>query len=222
MLNQNKLQNVLFSPIYMIPNLYLYIFNPPNLARLFPFISPVWNGDFISNFNSYYHTIYNAERILGLIYVFPFSIFALIAVAKLITDKFNQRPHKQLIPEGAIKENKNDLLRWLLIGLAGSLVLELLTILTVFYGTMRYFMDATPTLSLLSVFGFWQGYLILRKKSGWSFFYAATGITLIAVSVVISILLAFSSDVPRIRANNPALLTHLRLFFAHLFKYIGK
>jgi hypothetical protein len=221
MFNQNKFSGVLFSPIYIIPNSFLYLFNPPIFNYLFPFIRPVWNGEFITNFNNHYSTIYNAERIVGLIYVFPFSFFTLLPIVNIIKHSLKQH-NLQALQAEVSGEDKNDFFRWMLMGLIGSLVLELLTILILFYGTMRYFMDIIPTLSLLSIFGFWQGYLTIIKTPVWGKVYPAIGFFLIISSIIFSILLAFSSDVTRIKTNNPALITHLRLFFMHLLNYSGR
>lgn len=222
MLNQNKFQGILFLPIYIIPNLYLYLFNPPAINSLFPFFRPVWNGDFIANFNNHFFTIYNAERITGLIYVFPFSIFILTPMINKIKHSLKKRQLDKTGQEKGLRDNNSDLFRWILIGLTGSLVLEFLTIMLIFYGTMRYFMDATPTLALLSVFGFWQGYLTVIKTHVWGKVYPVIGTSLIFFSIILSILLSFSSDITRIRSNNPALLAHLRIFFTHLMNYPGK
>jgi hypothetical protein len=222
MLNQNKFHSIIFLPIYIIPNLYLYLFNPPVINSVFPFIRPVWNGDFITNFNTHFFTIYNAERIAGLIYVFPFSIFALIPMINIIKGALKQRGQVQVGQEKDLAENNNDLFRWMLMGLIGSLFLEFLTIFLIFYGTMRYFMDATPTLALLSILGFWQGYLTIIKTPIWNKVYPVIGTSLIFFSIILSILLSFSSDINRIRTNNPALLAHLRIFFIQLMNNSGK
>jgi hypothetical protein len=222
MLNQNKFQGILFLPIYIIPNLYLYLFNPPVINSVFPFVRPVWNGDFITNFNNHFFTIYNAERIAGLIYVFPFSIFALITVINIIRHFLKQRGRGQAGQEKDLGGNNNDLFRWMLIGLTGSLFLEFMTILILFYGTMRYFMDVTPTLALLSILGFWQGYSTIIKTPVWSKVYPVIGTSLIYFSIILSILLSFSSDINRIRTNNPTLLAHLRLFFTQFMNNSGK
>jgi len=222
MFNQNKFSGVLFSPIYIIPNSFLYFFNPPVFNYLFPFIRPAWNGDLITNFNNHYSTIYNAERIVGLIYVFPFFLFSLIPIVNIIRHSIKQHNRIQSLQEKDSGENNNDFFRWILMGLIGATVLELLTVLILFYGTMRYFMDVIPTLSLLSIFGFWQGYLTIIKTPIWGKVYPAIGLLLIISSIIISILLGYSSDVTRIKTNNLALITQLRLFFIHLINYSGR
>ncbi|MCE9646960.1 MAG: hypothetical protein K8S20_13245 [Chloroflexi bacterium] len=223
MLNQRKFYSVLFSTSYIFPNLYVYLFNPPSFTGVFPFFRQIWNEEFISNFNNYYHTIYNAERIAGIIYSAPFLLFALISGfftwgSDFISDMGRRRKETRL----GENEDRQRLFDFLLISLIGALVLEFLTVLLVFYATMRYFMDVIPTLVLLSVIGFWRAYQKFGKRSISKYLYTITAVFLIILSIVISILFAFSSDPARIRSYNPGLLPHLRLFFTYLLKTLGK
>ncbi len=212
MLNQNKYYNVLFFPRYIFPNLYMYLINPPVFRGTFPFIKPVWNGDFISSFNNQYHTIYNAELMIGLIYSVPFLFFALVPIVMLIYGARKKKP--ELNPLDV--EEKNRFWNWFLLTVIGASLLALLTVLLVFYATMRYFVDVMPILTLLSIFGFWQGYTLAAERPALRRWVAIIAISLAIISIVIGILLAFSSDVDRIRSNNPALLRNLSLFFVHL------
>jgi hypothetical protein len=219
-LNQNKFYNILFSPVYIFPNLYLYLLNPPSFASVFPFIRPVWNGEFISSFNNYHHTIYNTEQITGMVYSTPFSLFALSAAA-IWAFGFARRISRNRSDPG-IAGKDDGLFEWLLVSLLGAFALEFLTVLLIFYGSMRYFIDVTPTLVLFGTLSFWQGYRLLDRRPVWRGWYVALGAMLIVVSVAVSILLAFSSDVGRMRSNNPAMLPHLRLFFIHLLNILKR
>jgi len=49
-----------------------------------------------------------------------------------------------------------------------------------------------PAMIMLSVIGFWQGYQSLRNKPIGTRFYTAIGVVLIAVSILISTLVAIS------------------------------
>ena len=111
--------------------------------------------------------------------------------------------------------------RWLLIALSGSALLELLIVFFVYYATMRYFLDVAPTLVLLAMLGLWLGYHALERRPIWRAGYAILALGLIVFTVIMGILVGFSADVPRIRAYNPALLTHLRLFFISLPHRLG-
>ncbi len=215
MLNQNRLYDVLFSPLYMLPNLYLYLFNPPTAGGGFPFIKPVWNESYISNFNAIHHTIYNAERITGLVYAVPFGLFAFIPAGMLIFHLVKKRRSVGDGPDLSVVDA--GVSRWLPLALVGAVLLEFLTVLSVFYGTVRYVMDVIPSLALLSILGFWQGDQLLEHRpvlrAGW----VLIAVLLILITVGVSLLLAFSSDVSRIRMYNQPMLSHLTLYWNHLF-----
>lgn len=218
MLDQNRLYNFLFSPEYIFPNFYLYLFNPPAIMNIFPFLRPLWNREFISNFNDHFHTIYNAENIVGLIYAAPVMVFALIPAATIATGFVKKLLRKVGDLEISEFDQRAELFHWLIATLLGCIFFEFLTVLLVFYGTVRYFMDVAPTLTLLSVIGIWQGYIFLERNSAGRLSYAILAVLLMVVSIVISILLAISSDLERIRLYNPQMFTHMRLFFIHLLK----
>jgi hypothetical protein len=220
MLDQNKYHNILFSPIYLLPNIYLYLFNPPSLDAVFPFVRPVWNEEFISAFNNRFHTIYNAERIVGLLYVAPFLLFALAPPLLLIIKSLRVRTASTNGVVPLVPPAPEPFFRWLVITLVGSAILELLIVFFVYYATMRYFLDVTPTLLMISMMGFWLGYHRLENKPFWKASYGLLAIALIVFTVIMGILVGFSADVPRIRASNPALLAHLRLFFISLARRI--
>ena len=220
MLDQNKYVNVLFSPVYFLPNLYLYLFNPPSMDTIFPFVKPVWNGDFISAYNNRFHTIYNAERIMGLIFVAPFLIFALLPPLLTIVKSLRARTANMNGEAPHVGEKPDPFFRWLVITLGGSALLELLIVFFVYYATMRYFLDVTPTLLILSMVGCWLGYQGLEHKPLWKVSYSFIVIALIIFTAVMSLLVGFSADIPRIRTYNPALLAHLRQFFLSLTRRI--
>ncbi|HTP00024.1 MAG TPA: hypothetical protein VMJ64_01520 [Anaerolineales bacterium] len=220
MLDQNRYRAVLFSPIYLRPNAYLYMLNPPDVSSQFPFIRPVWNGDYVRSFNEAVHGIYNAERIIGVMYAAPFLLFGLIVPAVLLA-RLAGRSGSALNATLASGEPPEHLLDWLLVTLTGLAVLELLLIFLLFYSTMRYFMDAAPTLLILSILGFWLGNRMTASHPGWRIAYTFVGVVLMGYTILMGLLIGFSSDIPRLKATNPALLTHLRLFFTTLARRLG-
>ena len=93
-----------------------------------------------------------------------------------------------------------------------------MTMSLVFYSTMRYYMDAAPTCMILGMLGLWIGYRRVAPHGTGRVIYIVVALSLMAWTVAMGILMGFSSDVPRLRAANPALLTHLRLFFSTLLR----
>ncbi|HEX8990464.1 MAG TPA: hypothetical protein VF784_02195, partial [Anaerolineales bacterium] len=115
-----------------------------------------------------------------------------------------------------------DLLRWLVLTLSGVAVLELLLVFLVFYATMRYFLDAVPTLVILSMVGFWHGCQQLAAVRWGRAVFIVACLSLIVFSVLVGVLTGFSSDIPRLKAANPSLIPHLRLFFIALARQLSR
>ncbi len=217
MLDQNKYRSILFSPQYIVPNAYLYLLNPPALSSQFPFVKPVWNGDHVASFNARTHSIYNAERIVGLLYVAPFFLLGLLAPAAALVGRRGRSAAKSSPPAAS----SDTYLRWFILVLSGLALVQLLVVFLVFYSTMRYFEDAAPTLALLSILGFWLLYERLASRRIWRALYASAAMALLFFTIAMGILTGFSSDVARLKAVNPALLTHLKLFFIALARRFG-
>ena len=221
MLDQNRYRAVLFSSSYLGPNAYMYLLNPPSLSGLFPFVKPVWNEEYVMAFNSRFHAIYNSERIIGLIYVAPFLLFGLVPLAAAFTGM------PRLVRTWAVSDSRDEagangrIFDWFTLTLCGLGLLQLLVVFLVFYATMRYFMDAIPTLVILSMLGFWHLYRRLPQNGllRGGFILGASGLALF--TILMGVLIGFSSDVPRLKAVNPALLVHLKLFFIALARRLG-
>ena len=83
-----------------------------------------------------------------------------------------------------------------------------------FFVETRYFIDFMPSLVLLSILGFLQGYNFLIRRSAIRKFYVAAGIILLIVSILISILLALSANADNFQRFNPVLWGHLIRIFS--------
>ena len=57
---------------------------------------------------------------------------------------------------------------------------------------MRYIEDFLPSLLLLAILGFWQGYQRLQQRLGWRRLYGAAAVILATASILISLLAALS------------------------------
>lgn len=221
-LDQNRFHNVLFSPMYLLPNAYIYLLNIPALDNLFPFVKPLWNEPFIRGFETQYHSIYNSERMIGLVFSAPFLLLAMLPAGLQARALLHVCTAKSKADTPRSAATTGGFLRWVVITLSALALLELMLVFLVFYATMRYFMDAVPTLVLLSMVGFWLGWQRLAGVRWGRAAYVAACMALIALSVIISILAGFSSDIPRLKAADPSLLPHLRLFFMALARHLSR
>lgn len=222
MLDQNKYHNVLFSTSYLAPNAFLYLLGQPTLENLFPFVKPVWNGAYIAAFNNRFHSIYNTEQMIGVIYAAPFFVLALVPPVSEATAWLRSLRGKATLDRALSLPFDQPLFRCSVLTLSGLALCQLVVVFLVYYGTMRYFLDATPALAILSIIGFWMGYSRLQASPSWRALFVLLAVALLLLSLVTGILVGFSSDIPRLRAANPWLLPHARLLFTSLARQLGR
>jgi len=192
-----KYQNVLFSPIYIVPNLYDYLVMRPGILKAFPFIQSV-GGTGASKF-PFIHLpkVYFSDNITGMIFSTPF--FLLVAGVTLFFTLIQKGKRENEIKP----DNDKYLLQWIILSLSGSFILQFGIIVTCFFVVTRYAADFIPSLALLSIIGFLQGYQHLIKRPISLQIYQAFGIGLMVVSNVNSILLALSANAQHFKALIP-------------------
>jgi hypothetical protein len=174
----------LFSPAYIFQNLYNYLLNPFAVKQLFPFFYPI--RGLVEEILSWQTLpeIYSAQAVTGLLYAAPFTLFAAIPAAKLF---------KKNLANRSGEESRATFFNWIIVSLIGSFLLSFISLLAFFWAAMRYAEDFMPTLTLLSIIGFWQGYLRLSQDPKKGKIFAIFGITLASISIIIGILLALSN-----------------------------
>ncbi len=145
-----------FSLSYLLPNLYGYLMRPPRVESHFPFlIAPFVSENMWPFFirlpeNYLYH-----EPLSGFLVAAPETWFALTAIRGLpaLVRQRQNREARQML--------------WLMLWLLGGLTFLLAPILTYAFSAMRFQMDFTPFLVILSVTGMW---LMSRLRLGTCFF----------------------------------------------------
>jgi hypothetical protein len=186
-----------FSLAYVPFNSYKSLLNPFELRGIFPYIFPTrWVGPASleeANFPRDYELF--AEYITGIFVSSPFMIFAFL-----------------------VGINKNRNFRWIAVSLIGTALLCFFTTQFFFFASMRYLLDFVPTLSLLSVIGFWQALSLLRNRSVARFCFVAVGLLFVVYSLVISFELSISSHLEQLRSFNPQLLKQMTWMFKDILK----
>jgi hypothetical protein len=180
-----KYSHVLFSPLYLLPNLYNYLLMQPKINTTFPFLQPVaGNGaDQLSTMNL--PPIYSSGELTGLLFTAPFVLFAGIPLLSLLS-------RKKDLNDQVDQENDTFLFKWLIISLLGSFLFGFAPVITFFFVETRYIADFMPSLVFLSIIGFWQGDSFLISKPAIHKLYVAVGMVLIVTSIVVSVLVALS------------------------------
>jgi hypothetical protein len=130
---------------------------------------------------------YAAQATTGFLYAAPFTVFAVIPVIKLLKRLFsrNQESLFNADPNMAIST-------WITTSLIGAFLFSFLCLLMFFWAAMRYAEDFMPTLTLLSIIGFWQGYQASSQNPNKGKMYTTVGLILAGLSIITGTLLALS------------------------------
>lgn len=186
--NLQKHSSELFSGLNIIQNLYTYLFSTPGFTSIFPFVSMLQRSKDITLPFYTSPEYYYAEPMTGLVYVFPFAVFAIIPLIGLLSNLFkgNAETH-------SLKGGGHDLIAWITLNLIVSCLTSFLLILFFFWAGMRYLGDFLPLLTILSVIGFWQGCRLSAHKSLINNLYILSGIILASISMIMGTLLAIST-----------------------------
>jgi hypothetical protein len=192
----------IFSPAYILPNLYNYFLNPVASSDAFPFILPRYGiHDLGSGITI--PKIYFSEPVAGLVYTLPILVLAIVPFLRLLQKRESNR-----VFDGSI-------LHWLVYSLIGIALIEFSTLLAFFFATMRYLADVVPAFILLSILGFWQGYEYLGQQPLIRSIFSSLSTLFVAISIIVTTLLAISSYQERFWITNPSLMEQINQLFNH-------
>ncbi|HEY9151931.1 MAG TPA: hypothetical protein VIN60_03525 [Anaerolineales bacterium] len=202
-----KYSHVLFSPLYLLPNLWDYLVVRPKVGLAFPFIQSISGyGSIKFSFISL-PPIYHEGSITGILFSTPFVLFAAIPLLTFL-------PKNKTTSDEIVADHDTYLFKWLIISLLGSFLFGLAPLVLYFFVQTRFLTDFISSLILLSVIGFWQGYNFLTYKPFIRRLYVAAGILLMGVSIIISILVTLSANAAQFQQFNPILWNHLISLFS--------
>ena len=178
--------SILFSRVYLIQNIYNYFLNPFAVNKNFPFVfsipgteKPVFPALKLPN-------LYAVEgKFPGALVSTPFFLFSIIPVMTLIV-----KYAKALLQSGK-KDELFNFFDWTALGLLGSFIAGSIPTLLLFYVGFRYETDFLPSLTLLALIGFCQGYQLLQNSSVRRL-YTLFGTMLAIVSILLNLALAYT------------------------------
>ncbi|MCJ7432957.1 MAG: hypothetical protein MUO77_05665 [Anaerolineales bacterium] len=164
-----------FSISYLPANIYNYFFLPFRMQMKYLFLKALLAKEYMA-FGFPIPEAYYPEKMSGILLASPFVTLAGISIYTLIN-------------KNSIKKD----LWWLIITLSGVTALSMGPILLYFFGTMRFIEDFMPSLAMLSLIGFWQGYKFLRQsRLRWA--YTITSVAISIATIIIGVVLALSSS----------------------------
>lgn len=187
--NMNRDMPLAFELGYLRHNFTAYVLQPFELVSGFPFVRPVGYTALLQNRGVLAPGLYAAGNVTGMLFFAPFLLLAFFP----------------FIGRNIAKDNESDvgLKGFLYYLLAGSFIINFVSLLLYYYGQMRFLADVISQVTLLAVLGYWE---IIRKPSRTYCYFANL---LIVFTLAVSLLLAVTSESGRMEKLNPALLGNL-------------
>ena len=191
--NLNRYMPLTFQPDYLPFNIVAYLLLPFEFIPNFPFIQPIGFSSLLNSLNIAAPKLYAAGNVTGILFYAPFLFLAFLPFFKR---------------NRAAQEN-NQLQSFTFFLLGGSFLINAVTILFYFYGQMRFMGDLVSQVTLLAILGYW---LVVRNSSSSKLYLRAANV-LIVFTLIVSILLAFTSESSRMERLNPDLMEKLNSLF---------
>jgi hypothetical protein len=196
---------------YVIPSLYSYFFRPPSLSGQFPFITvpaikeKMWPF-FINPPENYYY----AEPLAGLLLVVPLIGFTAILLLRLFWLLLNGD-----VSLRKVRVAENGMILWYGASLLGYVLIQTAILLVFVSTSMRYLVDITPALIVLS--SLFVGLYIrsFEEKGYWvktiQYLWLFTAI----LTVVTGLLIGLTGGQNNFLNKNPQLYHQLLEWFRH-------
>jgi hypothetical protein len=178
-----------FSNAYIFQNVYNYLLRPPGFLSTFPFIEMLKGSE--NTILPFYEVpkFYYAQSLTGLLYLFPFAIFAIVSLIA-----FFREPVQEKSAVSSLDPGDHQLLVWMTLQLGGSILIAFFLLTLYFWAGIRYLGDFISPLTVLSALGFWQGYRFSSRKLFMKNVYIFCGVVLAGISILTSIFLAISTN----------------------------
>ncbi len=214
---------------YILPNTYTYIFRPPALGGEFPFFTVPWIKEkmwpaFIHLPEHYYYT----EPVAGILFVVPLlgltallliRLFWLFINGDITRNDLNEgtspRKEETLRSQGALPQSDTatGLFSWFGFLLLVYLVIQMFVLLSFVNSAMRYLVDISPALIVLSTM--FAGYYVRTWDRNPYFVKATASLWILAstLTVLAGFLIGFTGDKNNFLNENPALYYRLVEWF---------
>lgn len=197
----------LFSPTYLLINVYNYFLNPYQTLSHFPYVRP-YPVAHSAYFQTHTPANYCSEYVSGVIPTVPYVLLAAIVIYFLLQRAYRGQNRSSNNSCAVRNRVGNHGVEWIAIMLFGGSVLSSAPILFFKMGTMRYLGDVIPLLVLLSTLGFFLGVRCFDKPTRRRVFILLV-VALVAFSCMVSLLLAVTGYYSLFERSNPALFYHL-------------
>lgn len=172
-------------------NTYNYLFAGVSFSEAFPFIEPVPATLTVGPIQIPHPGPLHGEYVTGLFVTTPFVLFACyFSWWSACSSGGLPETHGRALPSAATDP---PVLQNLTLPLVLASIAAFLPILSVHFVTGRYLLDASPLLTILSSLGAWTAYRSGSRTSATQLFVGSAIVATVAVSGVVSVLLALNN-----------------------------
>jgi hypothetical protein len=196
---------------YILPNTYTYIFRPPALGGEFPFFTVPWVKEkmwpaFIHLPEHYYYT----EPVAGILFVVPLLGLTALMLARFFWLFINGDVPRTPQP----MDSDSHLFTCFGISLFVYIVIQMFVLLSFVNSAMRYLVDITPALIVLSTM--FAGYYVRRWDQNPYLVKIVTSLWILAstLTALAGFLIGFTGDKNNFLNQNPGLYYLLVEWFA--------
>jgi hypothetical protein len=164
-----------FSSEYFTGNLYNYFLHPFKVQSRFPYLIRI-------------EFVFSNERLGGLIYMVPYILLVFMPFISGIRNLLSGKKDTNTL------KAKNASEYWLILTLAGSAIISMITIMVFWFVTMRYIEDFMPSLLLLTTILIGREYRALEEQGIGRKILMVVATTFIIISIVASVLVALPAN----------------------------
>jgi hypothetical protein len=202
-----------FSPLNIPTNLYTYTLTGVETAGSFPWIRPrlgntrppplAWAALHIPGAQALTPPLYYSEAVTGVLYAFPFSLFAVVGLGLSLQALCSGMPRAESPPDGPARKPGPTVAAKVSLLLFGGGAAAFAPTLLFAFATARYLADLTPVLAVLSALGAWFLLSDRTEKGATTWWVNLLVWVLGFLSIAISLVLAFQGYALRFERLNP-------------------
>lgn len=195
---------------YLVPNFYTYMFRFPSVSGEFPFVTVPWIKE--SMWPSFIHlpeNYYYPEPVAGVLFVVPLIGFAAIVMVRLVWLLANGDISLRSIPVAG-----NSDFRWLGVSMLGYVLIQLCFLLVFVSSSMRYLVDVTPALILLTTMFVGIHVQSFEQQANWKRIILLLWLSAAVLTVLSGFLIGITGGQDNFQDKNPQLYYQLMNWFS--------
>jgi hypothetical protein len=202
--------NNLFSPSFIYPNIYNYLFRPVIIeGGRFPFfITPFIDDPFWPHYIKLPPDYLSREPVAGILLTVPIFLLVMVLILKPI-----EKTYRWIMEKPQSNELSFYKLKWVWWLIFGASIAAVFVTSSFFFSTMRYIADFFTLFMIFLAMCIWWGLDFLKNTPKWRGFLITLILVLGFIGMIIGIFGSLNDPYSRIKSLNPELYSSLENFF---------